>query len=220
MNLTFPLRYLPWLFSFVTVFVFFLGCSKEPLHSSENEDDVRLPAEYEIESLTYRMASDDKIDTVNVKGGATEFSNPGNTLMEVAHVETFDDLVKTSLFEINGGGDQLPSDLDLSEFQVSVPEIYNENGTFSFYSEPFAISDTEQQKLYKSGATFGFNLKVPSHSKLRLEKSIDRHDISCSFTLILRNKTTGERHQVDGKWHGVLRYFNESFVLSEQKLTP
>ena len=103
---------------------------------------------------------------------------------------------------------------------MSVPEIYNENGTFSFYSEHFAISEIEQQQLYKSGTTFGFDLKVPARSKLRLEKSIDRHDVSCSFTLILRNKTNGEKHQVDGKWRGVLRYFNESFLLSEQKLTP
>src|SRR5690606_33566605 len=104
MNLTFPLRAQPWLFVLATAFCLFVGCSKEPLHSSENEDEVRLPAEYEIESLTYRMASDDKIDTVNVKGGATEFSNPGNTLLEVAHVETFYDLLNTSLFAFKGGG--------------------------------------------------------------------------------------------------------------------
>ena len=215
MILTFALNYRQLLFIVAIAFLFLGSCSKESLHPEVDEDETILPHEYEIESLTYLLADDDKIDTVKIKGSTEEFTNPGNTLMEVQHVETFDDLVKTSFFELNLEEDELPSDLNITEFEVNVPNVYYEDGTFSYYPEPFTISDSEQREPYKGYSTFTFDLKVPAQSKLILGKSIDRHDIICSFKLVIRNKTTGEKYSVDGKWHGVLRYFNESFLVDE-----
>ncbi|PRD45012.1 hypothetical protein [Sphingobacterium haloxyli] len=207
------------LFSLVAIgFLFLASCSKEPLDPEVDEDETILPHEYEMESLTYFMADDDKIDTVKIKGSTEEFINPGSIPMEVQHVETFDDLVKTSFFEVNLEADELPSDLDLTEFTVNVPGIFYEDGTFSYYPERFSMSDSEQQESYKRNSTFTFDLKVPAQSKLNFRKSIDRHDITCSFKLVIRNKTTGEKYNVDGKWHGVLRYFNESFSVDEETL--
>lgn len=218
MILTFALSYRQLLFLVAIAFLFLGSCSKESLHPEGDEDETILPHEYEIESLTYLLADDDKIDTVKIKVGAEEFANPGNILMEVQHVETFDDLVKTSFFEINLEEDELPLDLNITEFKVHVPNVYYEDGTFSYYSEPFPISDSEQREQYKNNSTFTFDLKVPVQSKLILTKSIDRHDIICSFKLVIRNKTNGEKYTVDGKWHGVLRYFNESFSVDEEVL--
>lgn len=206
------------LFFLVAISFLFLGCSKESLDPEVDEDETILPHEYEIESLTYLVADDDKIDTVKVKGGTEEFINPENALKEIQHVETFDDLVKTSFFEFNLEADELPSDLNITEFKVSVPEVYYEDGTFSYYPEPFAISDSEQREPYKRNSTFTLGLKVPPQSKLILKNSIDRHDMVCSFTLIIRNKTTGEKYNVEGKWHGILRYFNESFWVDQEAL--
>ncbi|TYP97166.1 hypothetical protein BC792_10392 [Sphingobacterium allocomposti] len=207
------------LFSLVVIGFLFLGsCSKDSLDPEVDEDETILPHEYEMESLTYLLADDDKIDTVKIKGGTEEFINPGNTPMEIQHVETFDDLVKTSFFKIDKEGGELPSDLDISKFKVNVPGVYYENGTFSYYPERFPMSDSEQREPYKRNSTFTFDLKIPAQSKLNFRKSIDRHDITCSFKLVIRNKTTGEKYNVDGKWQGVLRYFNESFSVDEEVL--
>ncbi|TYR35781.1 hypothetical protein FXV77_11920 [Sphingobacterium phlebotomi] len=218
MTLTFALSYRQLLFLIAITFLFLGSCSKKSLDPEVDEDETVLPHEYEIESLTYRLADDDKIDTVKIKWGTEEFTNPGNTLMEVQHVETFNDLVKTSLFEINLEEDELPLDLNITEFKINVPAVYYEDGTFSYYPEPFTISDSEQREQYKNNSTFTLDLKVPARSTLILGKSIDRHDIICSFKLVIRNKTTGDKYTVDGKWHGVLRYFNESFSVDEEIL--
>lgn len=218
MILTFALNYRQLLFIVAVAFSFLGSCSKESLHPEVGEEETMLPHEYELESLTYLLGDDDKIDTVKIKGGTAEFTNPGNTLMEVQHVETFDDLVKTSFFEVNLEEDELPLDLNIAEFKVNVPDVYYEDGTFSYYPERFTISGNEQREPYKLNSAFTFDLKVPAQSKLIFRKSIDRHDIICSFKLVIRNKTTGEKYTVDGKWHGVLRYFNESFSVDEEVL--
>ena len=218
MTLTLALSYRQLLFLVATAFLFLSSCSKKSLDPEVEEDKTILPQEYEIERLTYFLADDDKIDTVKIKGTIEEFTNPGNTLLEVQHVATFKDLVKTSFFEINMEEDELPLDLNITEFKVNVPAIYYEDGTFSYYSEAFAISNSEQREQYKNNSTFALDLSVPARSKLILAKSIDRHDIICSFKLIIRNSTTGEKYNVDGKWHGVLRYFNESFSVDEEML--
>ncbi|PRD56817.1 hypothetical protein [Sphingobacterium gobiense] len=215
---TFALNYRQILLIVAISFLFLGSCSKESLDLEVNEDESILPHEYEMESLTYLLKDDDKIDTLKIKGGTEEFINPGNTLMEVQHVETFDDLVKTSFFEVNLKDGELPSDLNITGFKVNVPEIYYEDGTFSYYPEHFTISDREQREPYTPNSTFTFDLKVPAQSKLIFRKSIDRHAIICSFKLVIRNKTTGEKYNVEGKWHGILRYFNESFSINEEKL--
>ena len=214
----FSLRYKKLFFLVAIAFLFLVSCSKESLHPEVDEDETILPHEYEIESLTYLLVDDDKIDTVKIKRGIEEFTNPGNTPKEVHHVETFDELVKTSYFEVNQEEDELPLDLNITEFKVNVPAVYYDDGTFSYYPEPFPISSSEKRQRYKGNGTFAFDLKVPSRSKLIFAKSIERHDIICSFKLIIRNKTTGEKYNVDGKWQGVLGYFNESFSVDEEKL--
>lgn len=216
MILTSALSYRQLLFIVAIAFLFLGSCTKESLHPEADGDETILPHEYEIESLNYFFAEDDKIDTVKIKRGTEEFTNPGNTPMEVQHVETFDDLVKTSYFKVNREDAELPLDLNITDFKVNVPDIYSEDGMFSYYPEPFPVSDNEQREPYKRNSTFTLDLKVPAQSKLILKKSIDRHDIVCSFKLIIHNKTTGQKYNVDGKWHGVLRYFNESFSVDQE----
>src|SRR5690606_1929816 len=162
----FSLRYKKLFFLVAIAFLFLVSCSKESFHPEVDEDETILPHEYEIESLTYLLADDDKIDTVKIKGGTEEFTNPGNTLKEVQHVETFDELVKTSYFEVNLEEDELPLDLNITEFKVNVPAAYYEDKTFSYYPEPFTISDSEQEEPYKGNSTFTFDLKIPAQSKL------------------------------------------------------
>ncbi|SJN49854.1 hypothetical protein [Sphingobacterium sp. JB170] len=196
-------------------FVFFTSCSKGSVVPNVGEDDT-LANEYEIESLVYFLSDSDKIDTVKVNFDAEEFNNSSNTLKTVQQVETFNDLVKTSVFQLDKTGDELPHDLDIAQFEVNVPGVYYPDGTFSFYSERFSLSDTLVKEPYNYNNSFTLDLKVPANSKLIVKKSIDQHNMVCSFELVFRNKTTGEIITLNGKWRGVLRYFNEHFRVEEK----
>lgn len=205
------------LYYVAVVFLFLSGCSKDTVKPETDNKNTDIH-KYEIQKLTYFFSENDKIDTVKVGFAAEEFSNPSAVLINVQHKEVFEDLVKTSVFQFDKNGKELPKDFDKAYFEVSVPEIYYGDGKFSYYTDRFSLTDSLLTKPYNHQMSFSMGLNIPAKSKLILEKTIDRYNITCSFELIVRNKKSGELFTLNGKWKGVLRYTNESFKVSQKDL--
>ncbi|WP_293914904.1 MULTISPECIES: hypothetical protein [unclassified Sphingobacterium] len=206
-----------FLYYVAVVFVFLSSCSKDTVKPETDEKDTDIH-KYEVQKLTYFLAENDKIDTVRVGFAAEEFSNPSAALINVQHKEIFEDLIKTSVFQFDKNGKELPKDFEKAYLEVSIPEIYYGDGRFSYYEDQFSLTDSLLTKPYNHRMSYTMGLNIPAKSKLILEKTIDKYTMTCSFELIARNKNTGQLFTLNGKWKGVLRYTNESFKVSQKDL--
>ncbi len=189
------------------------SCSKP----SKVEPDVTLPAEYELREIHYFKTDQVGLDTVMVKLNGSTLTNPGNVLMTQTFESNYDDLQKTSRFEISNL-QTLPTDIKLESFAVEVPERWNIDGTYGYFSEKFMLSSSEQQKPYGAYKKENITVRVPARSAVVVERQIEAYPLGCSFRAVVVNKATGQQYPVMGNWRGVSHYNNTSVTLTERAL--
>ena len=197
------------------VSVLFSSCSK-----SVKVETQEIPvAEYLIDDVRYFMNTNDKIDTANVVIKDTTFYNPGNVLNVQKFTGDLNKLNKTSRFQLNNL-DALPKDVELDDLSVSVPQNWNSDSYFDLFPEKFPLNQQANQKPYHlaSRSTEAITVNVPPRSRIVVNYSIQAYYMTCSFSAILQNKTTGQRYPLTGSWKGLLRYDNSQTKLTEQPL--
>lgn len=195
--------------------VLFSSCSK----SVKVEPQEVPAAEYVIQDIRYFMNTDDKIDTAKVMLKDTTFYNFGNVLNVLKFTGNLNDLIKTSRFELTNL-DALPKDVKLDDLSVSVPQNRNSDSYFDLFPEKFPLNQQANRKPYNlaSRSTESITVNVPPRSKIVVNYSIEAFYITCSFSAVLQNKTTGQRYPLTGSWKGLLRYDNSLTKLTEQPL--
>lgn len=195
--------------------ILFSSCSK-----SEKVQPQQMPAaEYLIEDVRYFMNTKDKIDTTKVVLKDTAFYNPGNALNVQKFTADLTKLIKTSRFQLTNL-DALPKDVNLDNFSVSVPQNWNRDSYFDLFPEKFPLNQQVNQKPYNlaSRSTESITVNVPPRSSIVVNYSISAFYMTCSFSAVLQNKTTGQRYPLAGSWKGLLRYDNSQTNLTQQQL--
>lgn len=194
----------------------FSSCSK----STKVEPEETISAEYSIQDVRYFIDTNSKIDTVKVGLKDTTLYNSGNVLVVQKFTGNFNKLIKTSRFQLTNL-DALPKDVKLDDLFVNVPQNWYSNSSFDLFSEQFPFNEQANQKLYSlaSRSTEALTINVPPKSKIVVNYSILAYNMTCSFSAILQNKTTGQRYPVTGTWKDLLRYDNSHIKLTEHLLT-
>ena len=197
------------------VSILFSSCSK----SVKVEPQAMPLAEYVIQDVRYFMNTNDKIDTANVVIKDTIFYNPGNVLNVQKFTGDLNKLNKTSRFQLTNL-DALPKDVKLDDLSVSVPQNWNSDSYFDLFPEKFPLNQQTNQKPYHlaSRSTEAITVNVPPRSRIVINYSIQAYYMTCSFSAVLQNKTTGQRYPFTGSWKGLLRYDNSQTKLTEQPL--
>ena len=197
------------------VSMLFSSCSK-----SVKVEPQKMPAaEYVIQDVRYFMDTNDKIDTANVLLKDTTFYNPGNVINVQKFTGDLNKLNKTSRFQLTNL-DALPKGVKLDDLSVSVPQNWNADAYFDLFPEKFPLNQVGNQRPYNlaSRSTENITVNVPPRSKIAVTYSIEAYYMTCSFSAVLQNKTTGERYPLTGSWKGLLRYDNSQTKLAEQPL--
>ncbi|WP_143072169.1 hypothetical protein [Dyadobacter koreensis] len=191
------------------------SCSK-----SVKVEPQEMPiAEYVIQDIRYFMTTDDKIDTAKVVLKDTTFYNFGNDLKVGKFTGNLNKLNKTSRFQLTNL-DALPDDVKLDDLSVNVPQNWNSGNYFDLFPEKFPLNQLGNQRPYNlaSRSTENITVNVPPRSKISVTYSIEAYYMTCSFSAVLQNNTTGERYPLTGTWKGLLRYDNSQTKLAEQPL--
>ncbi|MBE9463712.1 hypothetical protein ACFP1I_32350 [Dyadobacter subterraneus] len=193
----------------------FSSCFK----SVKVEPEEMPPAEYVIQDISYFMDKNDKIDTAKVVLKDTTFYNPGSVLNVQKFTGDLNDLNKTSRFQLTNP-DALPKDVKLDDLSVSVPQNWDSGSYFDLFPEKFPLNQQVNQKPYNlvSSSTENMAVNVPPRSRIVVNYSIQAFYMTCSFSAVLQNKTTGQRYPLTGSWKGLLRYDNAQTKLTEQPL--
>ncbi|RXK86788.1 hypothetical protein [Filimonas effusa] len=172
---------------------------------------------YQLEEITYSLASGDGIDTVKLNLAGGEFSNYGNNISEQKMSPDYSSLTKRSLFTLSNG-ETAPKGLLLDTVKVPVPSNWYSNQGYSVDTRLFTLSGKEVELPYLIADSHDLNVSVPARSRVVIDSKIDRYTIRCSFKAIFKNAATGARDTITGKWNGTLRYNNSSFVATEYPL--
>ncbi|OZI08733.1 hypothetical protein BWI93_07720 [Siphonobacter sp. BAB-5385] len=194
--------------------VLFFSCSK----SSNVEPEEVIPATFALKDVRYFKPASGGFDTVAVKLKGLTVSNPGEQVSTQTVTTTFDELVKTSTFEVTPPN-ALPKEVKLSEFSVRVPERWYSDNSYGLFSETFPLSNREQQKPYGSYQKETLNIAIPPKSTIVVDRQIEAYHLSCSFSAVLENETTGERYPVSGTWKGISHYNQASVKLTQHALS-
>lgn len=197
----------------LTIAVVLYGCSK-PVSV---EPDAPLSARYELKDIRYFFKTGDRVDTTTLQLKGLSMRNSSSTLSTQQLTENFGDLAKTSLFIIDQQV-HLPAGIDLSEFEVSVPQHWYGDGQLGRSVETYPLSPVEQQKPYGFDPNSVLTVKIPPASKIDISRQIDAYQLTCSFDGILENTKTGQRFNLKGTWKGLLQYANPKVSLKESPL--
>ena len=194
------------------VSMIFSSCSK----STKVEPEETPPGEYLIQDVRYFMGTNDKIDTAKVELKDTTLYNSGNVVVVQKFTGNFEKLIKTSRFQLTNLN-ALPKDVRFDDLSVNVPQNWYSNSSFDLFPEKFPLNEQTNQKLYSliSRSTEAITINVPPQSKIVVNYSIQALYMTCSFSAILQNKTTGQRYPLTGTWKGLLRYDNSLIKLTE-----
>ncbi|WP_461072863.1 hypothetical protein [Spirosoma horti] len=186
------------------------SCSKpEPV-----ELDAVRPANYQLKDIRYFFSTGDRIDTTTWQLKGTSVQNPSSTSSTQHITEDLSELVKTSRFIIDPTI-QLPKEIDLSKFEVHVPQQWYGNSSLVLSIDTYPISSIQQQKPYTSNQESKTTIVVPPKSKIDVSRQIDAYQLNCSFECLLENTTTGQRYPLKGKWQGLLQYNNLAITLKQ-----
>lgn len=189
------------------------ACSKpEPV-----DPVATAPAKYKLKDIRYFFSQNDRVDTTTLQLKGLSVQNSSTVLSTQQVEEGFDELVKTSRFIIDPTI-QLPKEVDLSNFDVNVPEHWYSNGLFGLSVDAYSFSAVEQQKPYGFNSKEMLTVKIPPKSQLDISRQIIAYQLVCSFDAILENTTTGQRYSLRGKWDGLLQYDNPSTTLKQSAL--
>ncbi|GAB4043988.1 hypothetical protein [Spirosoma jeollabukense] len=196
------------------VIVTLLGACSKP----EPADPVATaPAKYELKDIRYFLSQNDRVDTTTLQLKGLSVQNTSAVLSTQQVEEGFSELVKRSRFIIDPTM-QLPKEVDLSKFEVNVPEHWYGNGLFGRSIDTYSFSAIEQQKPYGFNSNGLLTVKIPPKSKLDISRQITAYQLACSFDATLENTTTGQRYSLRGKWEGLLQYDNPSTTLKQSAL--
>ena len=197
----------------LTIAAFFSACSKP----TPVEPDLAPLARYELKDIRYFFKTGDRVDTTTLQLKGSSVQNLSTTLSSQQLDEGFSDLAKTSLFIIDQQT-QLPTGVDLSKFEASVPHHWYSNGSFDRSIETYPLSSVQQQKPYGFDPEAVLTVKIPPASKIDVSRQIDAYQLSCSFDGVLENTATGQRYNLNGIWKGLLQYSNPKVSLKESTL--
>ncbi|CCG98203.1 hypothetical protein FAES_0189 [Fibrella aestuarina BUZ 2] len=178
---------------------------------------VAIPAQYALSDVRYFFSAGDRIDTVTLQLKGASVQNPGSTTVTQQVKEDLSELIKTSRFTI-ASATQLPTDIDLSKFEVRVPQQWYGNSSLVQSIETYSLSPSQQQKPYVPEREAASTITVAPKSRIDISRQIDAYQLTCSFDCLLENKTTGQRYPITGKWQGLLQYNNLSVTLKESAL--
>ncbi len=195
------------------IFAVFSSCSKP----DQVEPQEPLPSLYELEKIRYYEAVPASMDTLILKLKGGSVSNAGEGFSTQTFESSFEELTKTSLFEITNKP-ALPADVKLETLAVSVPERWQGNEAYAYFPEKFALHSAEQQKPYGAYRKETLSIKVPPKSAISVDRQIEAYRLTCSFTAVLVNKTTGQQFPVSGYWKGISHYNNASIKLTQRSL--
>ncbi|QKZ13616.1 hypothetical protein [Spirosoma sp. KUDC1026] len=200
-----------WLGLFVAALL--SACSKP-----ESVDSVALaPDQYVLKDIRYFVAPGDRVDTTTLQLKGSSVQNTGSVLATRQVEESFGGLVKTSQFTLDPTT-QLPQEVDLNQYAVSVPEHWYGNNRFDRSIDTYPLSTIEQQKPYGFGQKSTLTVNIPPRSKIDISHQITVYRLTCSFEGNLENVTTGQRYQLKGNWAGILQYANPTTLLKESTL--
>ncbi|RYF76439.1 MAG: hypothetical protein EOO39_05565 [Cytophagaceae bacterium] len=173
--------------------------------------------QYRLKDVRYFFNQGDRVDTLILQLKASSVQNASTVFSAQQVEESFGELVKTSRFIVDSTS-QVPKDVDLSKFEVSVPQHWYGNSTFGRSIEAFSFSATEQQKPYGFAPKRTVTVEIPPKSKLDISRQITAYQLDCSFDGILENTTTGQLYPLKGKWKGLLQYANPSTTVKQSAL--
>lgn len=197
----------------LSVVILLSSCSKpEPA-----EPDTAPPANYQLKDIRYFFDTGDRIDTTTIQLKGSSVQNPSSTSLTQQVKEDLSELIKTSQFTINPTT-QFPKEVDLSKFEVHVPQQWYGNDSFSQSIETYSLSFTQQQKPYASTGESTSTITIPPKSRIDISRQIDAYQLTCSFECILENTTTGQRYPLKGKWQGLLQYNNSAVTLKQSAM--
>lgn len=199
---------------FSLVFAILLSACSKP---EQADPLVPVPAQYELKTMRYYFNQGDGVDTTTLQLKALSVQNPGSVMATQQVEEGFGELVKTSLFTIDPTS-QVPKEIDLSTFSVSVPEHWYGNGLFDRSIETYSISPSQQQKPYGFDSKGLLTVKIPPNSRIDISRQVTAYQLACSFEGLVENITTGQQYRFKGKWKGVLQYAHPSTMLKESVL--
>lgn len=189
------------------------SCSKK----DKDEPELVPEKQYVLNDMRYFMSNTDHIDTVALSLKDTTLYNAGNTLATTKFAFNFAALEKTSQFQIDHAA-TLPADIKLDRFKVEVPaELYQDN-SFSYAPSKVPFTTDFTTLPYQGKYSDTLTVKVPARSSIVVAKSIQAHQITCSFTAVISEKTTGQTYPVKGIWKGLLRYDNLNIKVTEHSL--
>ncbi len=206
-------RYLSVLLGASAILAVFSSCSK----SEKVAPQEPLVPDYQLENVRYADTGHPSLDTLAVKLKGGSVSNAGETMARKTFESSFDELVKTSHFEITNQK-TLPADVKLETFAVRVPERWDGDDTYAYFPEKFTLHSGEQQKPYGAYQKESIPINVPPKSVIVVEREIEAYHLTCSFTATLVNKTTGQQFPVSGYWKGISHYNQASVTLTEHAL--
>lgn len=175
------------------------------------------PAQYELKDIRYFLNQGDRVDTTTLQLKGSSVQNLSLILSTQQVEEGFGELVKTSRFIIDPTS-QLPNGVDLSRFDVPVPEHWYGSGLFDRSVETYSLSTIEQQKPYGFDPNRMLTINIPPKSKIDISRQITAYQLTCSFDGIVENTITGQRYPLRGKWKGLLQYDNSSTTLKQSAL--
>ena len=174
-------------------------------------------ARYELKDIRYFLKTGDGVDTTTLQLKGSSVQNSSSILSTQQLEEGFGNLTKTSLFNIDQS-DQLPKEVDLGKFEVSVPQHWYGNGLFDRSVETYPLSSAQQQKPYGFDPKAMLTVKIPPATKIDISRQIDAYQLTCSFEGVLENIATGQRYNLKGTWKGLLQYNNPKVSLKESAL--
>lgn len=196
------------------VFVILLSACSKP---EQADQLVPIPAQYEIKTMRYFFNQGDGVDTTTLQLKALSVQNPGSVMATQQVEEGFGELVKTSWFSVDPAS-QVPKEIDLSTFSVSVPEHWYGNGLFDRSIETYLISPFPQQKPYGFDSRGLLTVKIPPNSRIDISRQVKAYQLACSFEGLVENTATRQQYRFEGKWKGVLQYAHPSTTLTESVL--
>lgn len=183
------------------------------------EPDAVLPAHYQLKDIRYFLATSDRVDTTTLPLKRTSVQNPSSTSTTQQLTQDLSELIRTSQFTLDPAI-QLPKELDLSQFEVHVPQERYGNGSNSLVQsiETYPFSSSRQQKPYAPSGGAISTIVIPPRSKIDIIRQIDAYRLTCSFEGLLENTTNGQRYPLRGKWAGIFQYNNLGVTLEQSSL--
>lgn len=189
------------------------SCSK----TATEQVEIVPEKQFELRDIRYFMSGTDKLETVDVQLQDTTVYNSGNESITIKFASNLSSLVKTSQFQVANAA-ALPKNIDFERFQVNVPaNIYDDNSlSYTASKVPFTMRPAEFP--YDTFSIDTLTVKVPARSSIVINRSIQAQNVTCSFTAVIKEKTTGQTSSIQGTWKGLLRYDQLNTKLTERPL--